>query len=124
MVKMEDYKLGVMEAKFAELIWDSEPISSGELVKLCEKELTWKKSTTYTMLRRLCDRGIFQNRAGTVSSLMTRQEFAALQSEKFVEETFDGSLPKFLAAFTMRKKLSEEEIDELQRLINEKRGGN
>ena len=124
MVKMEDYKLGVMEAKFAELILDSEPISSGELVKLCEKELTWKKSTTYTMLRRLCDRGIFQNRAGTVSSLMTRQEFAALQSEKFVEETFDGSLPKFLAAFTMRKKLSEEEIDELQRLINEKRGGN
>jgi predicted transcriptional regulator len=121
-VKMEDYKLGVMETKFAELIWDNEPISSGELVKLCERELTWKKSTTYTMLRRLCDRGIFQNSEGTVSSLMTRQEFAALQSEKFVEETFDGSLPKFLAAFTMRKKLSEEEIDELQKLINEKRG--
>jgi len=119
---MEEYKLGLMETKFAELIWDNEPISSGELVKLCEKELTWKKSTTYTMLRRLCDRGIFQNKAGVVSSRMTRQEFAALQSEKFVEETFDGSLPKFLAAFTMRKKLSGEEIEELQRLINEKRG--
>ncbi|MGI6562424.1 MAG: BlaI/MecI/CopY family transcriptional regulator [Clostridia bacterium] len=119
---MKDYKLGMMETKFAELIWDNEPISSGELVKLCEKELTWKKSTTYTMLRRLCDRGIFRNREGTVSSLMSRQEFAALQSEKFVEETFDGSLPKFLAAFTMRKKLSEEEINELLRLINEKRG--
>ena len=117
-----DYKLGVMETKFAELIWDNEPISSGELVKLCERELAWKKSTTYTMLRRLCDQGIFQNRDSTVSSLMTKQEFAALQSEKFVEETFDGSLPRFLAAFTLRKKLSEEEIDELKRLIDKKRG--
>lgn len=119
---MEDYKLGVMETRFAELMWNNEPISSGELVKLCEKELCWKKSTTYTMLRRLCDRGIFQNRDGTVSSLMSKQEFAALQSEKFIEETFDGSLPQFLAAFTRRKKLSESEISELQRLIDEKRG--
>ena len=117
---MQDYRLGVMETKFAELIWDNEPISSPDLVKLCEKELTWKKSTTYTMLRRLCDRGIFQNRGGIVSSLMSRKEFAALQSEKFVEETFDGSLPKFLAAFTMRKKLSEDEIIELRRLIDER----
>lgn len=119
---MEEYKLGVMETKFAELMWDNEPISSGELVKLCERELTWKKSTTYTMLRRLCDRGIFQNKDGSVSSILSKQEFAALQSEKFVEETFNGSLPRFLAAFTLRKNLSEEEIDELQRLINEKRG--
>jgi predicted transcriptional regulator len=119
---MKDYKLGVMETKFAELIWDNEPISSGDLVKLCAKELTWKKSTTYTMLRRLCERGIFQNKDSTVSSLMNKQEFAALQSEKFVEETFAGSLPQFLAAFTMRKKLSESEIEELQRLIDEKRG--
>ena len=119
---MEQYKLGAMEAKFAELIWDSEPISSGDLVRLCEKELTWKKSTTYTMLRRLCERGIFQNKDGTVSSLMSKQEFYALQSEKFVEETFEGSLPQFIAAFTLRKKLSEKEINELQRLIDEKRG--
>ena len=119
---MEDHKLGVMETKFAELIWDSEPISSGELVKLCERELAWKKSTTYTMLRRLCDRGIFQNKDSTVSSLMTKREFAALRSERFIEETFDGSLPHFLAAFTMRKKLSEKDISELQKLINEKRG--
>lgn len=119
---MEDYKLGMMETKFAELMWLNEPISSGDLVKLCERELTWKKSTTYTMLRRLCDRGIFQNKDGTVSSIISKREFAALQSEKFVEETFDGSLPQFLAAFTLRKKLSEKEIDELQRLINEKRG--
>ncbi len=119
---MEDYKLGVMETRFAELMWDNEPISSGELVKLCEKELSWKKSTTYTMLRRLCDRRIFQNKDGMVSALMSKQEFNALQSEKFVEETFDGSLPQFLTAFTMRKKLSEKEIGELQRLIDEKRG--
>jgi BlaI family penicillinase repressor len=119
---MEDYKLGAMETKFAELIWDSEPIPSGDLVKLCDKEFSWKKSTTYTMLRRLCERGIFQNEGGTVSSVLSKQEFNALQSEKFVEETFDGSLPQFLAAFTLRKKLSEKEINELQKLIDEKRG--
>lgn len=119
---MTEYKLGAMETRFAELIWDNEPISSGELVKLCEKELEWKKSTTYTMLRRLCERGIFQNVGGAVTSLMSRQGFNALQSERFVEETFDGSLPQFLTAFTMRKKLSPREIDEIQKLINEKRG--
>lgn len=119
---MEDYKLGTMETRFADLMWDNEPISSGDLVKLCEKVLSWKKSTTYTMLRRLCDRKIFQNKDGIVTSLMSRQEFTAMQSEKFVEETFDGSLPQFLAAFTLRKKLSESEIIELQRLIDEKRG--
>jgi BlaI family transcriptional regulator, penicillinase repressor len=119
---MENYKLGAMETKFAELMWDNEPISSGDLVKLCEKELIWKKSTTYTMLRRLCERSIFQNKGGIVSHLMSKQEFNALQSEKFVEETFDGSLPQFIAAFTLRKKLSEKEINDLQRLIDEKRG--
>lgn len=118
---MQNYKLGAMETKFAELIWDNEPISSGELVKLCEKELSWKKSTTYTMLRRLCMRKIFKNNNGVVSSVITRQEFQALQSEQFVKETFNGSLPQFLAAFTLRKKLSEKEINELQKLIDENR---
>jgi predicted transcriptional regulator len=118
---MVDYKLGAMETKFAELMWDNEPISSGDLVKLCEKELGWKKSTTYTMLRRLCQRNIFQNEDGMVSSVLSKQEFHALQCEKFLEETFDGSLPKFLSAFTMRKKLSEKEIDEIQKLINQTR---
>lgn len=118
---MEDYKLGAMETKFAELMWDNEPIPSGELVKLCEKELSWKKSTTYTMLRRLCERKIFQNKNGVVSSRISKQEFQALQSEQFVEETFDGSLPHFLAAFATRKRLSENEINELQKLINQQR---
>lgn len=119
---MEDCKLGAMETKFAELMWDNEPISSGDLVRLCEKELSWKKSTTYTMLRRLCQRGIFQNADSIITSLISRQDFAALQSEQFVEETFNGSLPCFLAAFSRRRKLSENEIDELQKLIDGNRG--
>lgn len=118
---MADYKLGMIEARFADLIWSREPISSGELVKLCEKELNWKKSTTYTVLRRLCERGIFQNPDGTVTSLVTKQEFYAAQSEQFVEETFEGSLPQFVAAFTSRKKLSEKEIAQIQKLIEENR---
>ena len=118
---MADAKLGVVETRFADLIWDNEPISSGELVKLCEHELSWKKSTTYTMLHRLCERGIFQNIKGTVASLISKDEFNAVQSEKFVEETFDGSLPRFLTAFSMRKKLSSEEINELQKFIDEMR---
>ena len=101
-----DWKLGKMEARFAELIWRNAPISSGELVKLCQRELEWKKSTTYTMLRRLCQRDIFENREGTVVSLLTREEVLAQQSESFLEETFQGSLPQFLAAFTARKPLT------------------
>ena len=117
-----DWRMGKMETRFAEIIWANEPISSGELVKLCRQQLERKKSTTYTMLRRLCERGIFKNENGTVSALMSAGDFAALQSEKFVEETFDGSLPRFLTAFTSRNKLSEQEIAELQRLIDENRG--
>ena len=118
---MADYKLGAVETRFAELIWNNEPLSSRELVSLCEKELNWKKSTTYTILRRLCERGIFRNKDGVVTSLITKIEFHSLQSEEFVEETFNGSLPQFLAAFTKRKKLSPKDIEELQRLIDENR---
>lgn len=119
---MQEYRLGEIETRFADLIWSNEPLSSGELVKLCEKELNWKKSTTYTILRRLCERGIFQNKDGAVTSLLSKQEFNALQSEEFVEETFAGSLPQFLACFAMRKKLSEKEIAEIQKFIDENRG--
>lgn len=114
---MGEYKLGAIERRFAELIWRHEPLSSGQLVKLCQQELNWKKSTTYTVLRRLCQRGIFQNRDSVVTSLLTEQEFDARQSQQFVEEAFDGSLPKFLAAFTRQKKLTEQEIEELEQLI-------
>lgn len=119
---MAEYRLGEIEMKFADLIWSNEPISSGELVKLCERELSWRKSTTYTILRRLCERGFFQNKDGAVTSLISKREFMSLQSEEFVEETFAGSLPRFLAAFSMRKKLSENEIAEIQKLIDENRG--
>jgi len=116
---MAEYKLAEIESKFVELIWENEPIDSGDLVKLCEKELDWKKSTTYTVLRRLCQRGILQNKDTIVTSLIKKDEFYSHQSKQFVEETFDGSLPKFVAAFTRSKKLSEKDIYELQQLINE-----
>ena len=113
-----DIKLGVVESRFADIIWSNEPLSSGELVKLCEAELCWKKPTTYTVLRKLCEKGIFKNENGTVSSLISRQDFYSMQSEKFVDETFDGSLPAFFAAFTARKQLSSEEIAALRAMID------
>lgn len=119
---MEDLRLGAVEEQFADIIWQNEPLTSGNLVKICEKELSWKKSTTYTVLRKLCDRGIFKNENGTVSSLISKQEFHSIQSEKFIEETFKGSLPAFLAAFTKRKNLSDDEINEIQNLINSMKG--
>ena len=118
---MSELRMGAIESRFADMIWENEPVPSPELVKLAERELNWKKSTTYTVLKRLCERGIFQNQSGIVTSWMSRKAFYAVQSEKFVEETFSGSLPAFLAAFTTRKKLSEEEIAELQALIDQSR---
>jgi len=119
---MAQYKLGEVEAAFANLIWDNEPMPSSRLVELCAEKLGWKKSTTYTVLRKLCGRGIFQNEGGRVTSLISREEFAARRSEEFMDEEFDGSLPRFLAAFTTRKKLSQGEIEQLQRLIDEYEG--
>lgn len=115
---MDNTSLGTIESRFADIIWRNEPLSSGELVKICEKELNWKKPTTYTVLRKLCERGIFKNEGGTVSSVISREDFYAVQSEKFVDETFDGSLPAFIAAFTKRKNLSQKEIDEIRRMID------
>lgn len=115
---MGDMRLGAIEAKFADLIWSNEPLSSAELVKLAAQELDWKKSTTYTVLRRLCEKGIFQNEDGTVTSKISKREFYAVQSEQFVDETFGGSLPAFLAAFTTRKALTAAEIAEIQQMID------
>ena len=116
---MVEYRLGEVEMKFAELIWENEPLSSGELAKLSEKELGWKKSTTFTVLRRLSEKGIFKNEKGQVTSLVSKEEFYSMQSERFVDETFAGSLPAFLAAFTKRKSLSREEVQELRRMVAE-----
>lgn len=115
---MADYRLGEVEKRFADIIWSNEPLTSRELVELCAKELEWKKSTTYTILKRVCERELFQNQDGIVTSLVSKEEFYARQSEMFVDETFSGSLPQFLAAFTTRKKLSKKEIQELQRIID------
>ena len=115
---MEELRLGFVESKFADIIWAHAPLSSRDLVTLAKEELSWTKSTTYTVLRRLCERGLFRNEGGTVSSVIGREEFYAMQSERFVEETFSGSLPGFLAAFTRRRSLSRAEIDEIRRMID------
>lgn len=119
---MAEYKLGEVESIFADIIWQNEPLSSRRLAELAEERLNWKRTTTYTILKRLCDRGLFQNTGGEVTSLVNRAEFYARQSEQFVDSAFQGSLPAFLAAFSSRKKLTEPEIDELQKLIDSMRG--
>ena len=113
-----EYRLGVIESKFADIIWNNEPLGSGELVKLAQNELEWKKSTTYTVLRKLCGRGIFRNENGTVTSCISKEEFYAKQSKQYVDEEFGGSLPAFLAAFTSGKKLSKKEADEIRKMID------
>lgn len=114
---MNDYQMGTVESRFADIIWENEPISSTELSKRSEELLKWKKSTTYTVLKRLCDKGIFQNNKGTVTSLISKSEFYSVQSEKFVAETFAGSLPAFLTAFTARKDLTPEEVAHLRQMV-------
>lgn len=120
---MNDVRLGAVEARFAQIIWDNEPLSSGKLVELCEKQLEWKKSTTYTVLKKLCERGLFANENSTVTSKISKDEFFAIQSEQFVAETFEGSLPAFLAAFTKRQSLSRDEIAEIRRMIDNVKEG-
>ena len=115
---MEEIKLGLVEARFADIIWDNAPINSGELVKKSYNILGWKKSTTYTVLKKLCEKGVFSNDNSVVTVKISRDDFFSLQSEQFLEETFDGSLPAFIAAFTRKKNLKPEEIDEIRRLID------
>lgn len=119
---MSELRMGPAETQFAEIIWKSEPIASGELSRKAEEILNWKKTTSFTVLKRLCERGIFQNQKGIVTSLISREEFFARHSEQYVQETFGGSLPAFLAAFGTRKKLTDSEIDEMKKLIEKMRG--
>lgn len=116
---MEQYKLGEMEQKFADYIWERAPIATGELTKLCETAFHWKRTTTYTMLKRLCERGIFANENGTVVIKISREDFQGAQGEQFIKDTFGGSLPQFLVAFSRRRKLGDREIAELKKLIEE-----
>ena len=115
---MAEIQLGAVESRFADIIWEREPVTSAELTQLAAEKLAWKRTTTHTVLHRLCDKGLFQNNNGVVTSLLSRQEFYARHSKKYVDETFAGSLPAFLAAFTSEKKLTAEEITEIRELID------
>ena len=120
---MAEIQLGVIEARFADMIWEREPVTSSELVKLAAKAFTWKRTTTHTVLKRLCEKGLFENNNGTVTSLISRSQFYSMQSRKFVENTFDGSLPAFLAAFTQNSKLTPEEVAEIRNIIDQAKEG-
>lgn len=115
---MPEIQLGVIEARFADLIWELEPVSSSELVKRAAAAFHWKRTTTHTVLRRLCDKGLFQKENGIVTARLSRQEFYSRLSKQYVEETFQGSLPAFLAAFTANSRLSPQEAAELRELID------
>ena len=115
---MTEYKLGVVESHFADIVWTHAPLTTAELVKLCEQELQWKRTTTYTVLKKLGEKGLFRLEDGRVTVLISREDYYAAQSEKFVEETFEGSLPAFLAAFTKRKNLSAKEVAEIRAMID------
>ncbi len=116
---MAQVQLGVIEARFADMIWEREPVRSSELVKLAAEAFSWKRTTTHTVLKRLCDKGLFENNKGTVTCRITREQFYSLQSRKFVEDSFAGSLPAFVAAFTKEKALTPEEAAEIRRIIDE-----
>ena len=116
---MSDIQLGVIESRFADMIWKNEPVSSSELVKMAGEELQWKRTTVHTVLRRLCDKGLFQNDNGTVTSLISRGQFYAMQSQQFVDTTFHGSFPAFLAAFTKNRSLTDAERDMVRKMIDE-----
>ena len=116
---MEQFRLGEMEQRFADMIWKEAPIASGELAKRCGEVFGWKRTTSYTMLKRLCERKLFANENGVVRVLMPKEEFQAAWGEQFINEVFDGSLPRFLAAFSRRKKMNEKEVEALKKMIEE-----
>lgn len=120
---MADFEIGAVQERFADIVWANEPVGSGELVKICERELNWKKPTTYTVLRKMCEKGLFKNENGVVSSLVSKEEFYSRKSLDIVSESYDGSLPAFIAAFISRRELTKAEADEIQRMIDAFRSG-
>lgn len=120
---MKKYQLCDSEYRFMEVVWDSAPVGSGRLVELCAQRLGWKKSTTYTVLKKLCGKGLVRNENATVTVLVPREEVAAAESAAFVDRTFGGSLPGFVAAFLGEKRLSDQEAEELKRLIDAHKEG-
>lgn len=118
---MKEVQLGVIEARYADMIWEHEPVTSSELVKMTAVAFGWKRTTAHNVLRRLIEKGLFRNDNGTVTSVISREEFYSLQSRKYVEDTFEGSLPAFIAAFTKNASLTAQEAAEIHRMINEAR---
>lgn len=116
---METPKIFDSELRFCEILWSHEPIKSSELVRLCAEELGWKKSTTYTILKRLEGKEVLRNENGQVTALISRDEYQSLQGCQFIDGSFGGSLPSFLTAFTRKRKLSEEEIRQLREMIEQ-----
>lgn len=115
---MSDMKLGPIETRFAHMVWEHAPLTTAQLVKLCAEELQWKRTTTYTVLKKLSEKGLFRTENSTVTVLISREEFEATQSADFVEETFQGSLPAFVAAFTRKRSISPQELQELRQLLD------
>lgn len=111
-------KLGVVETRFADIVWENAPLTTLELVAICKEELNWARTTTYTVLKKLCQREIFEMKAGRVTTLVSKEEFYAIRCQQFVMENFQGSLPQFVAAFVARQRLSREDIAQLKNLVN------
>lgn len=120
---MEIPKIHESEYRFCLILWANEPIKAAELVKLCQKQLGWKRTTTYTVIKRLCERNILKNENGIVTSIVSKEEAQEYEIEELVDKKFEGSLPAFLAAFTRHQKLSEKDLDEVQNMINRMRKG-
>ena len=114
---MKEYRLGALESRFADIVWENAPVKTPELVKLCEEEFNWKRTTTYTVLKRLSNGGLFKLEGGTVYAQLSRDEFYSKQSKHYVKESFGGSLPAFLSAFTANRKLSNDEVNEIKKMI-------
>lgn len=122
-MNVETPKIFESEYRFCLILWENEPIRSSELVRLCKDQLGWKPTTTYTVIKRLSDRGVLKNENSVVSSLVSKQDAQAYQIEEMVEKTFEGSLPAFVAAFTRHQRISQAEIDAVQEMIDRYRNG-
>ncbi len=118
---MQTPKVFESEYQFCLILWENEPISSGQLVKLCQNKLGWKPTTTYTVIKRLSERGVVKNEKSIVTSLISKSQIQQAEMDEFVEKTFEGSLPAFIAAFTKNRKISKKEIDEVQAMIDRAR---
>ena len=115
---MDTPKIFESEYRFCEILWENEPVSSSALVKLCSEQLEWKKSTTYTVIRRWAERGVLKSENAVVTSLVSKEEVLTAESAEVIEKTFAGSLPSFIAAFARKKTLTEQEIDEIREIID------